>query len=139
MTTEDLNQVKGRRDALLAKLQERYGIGRKAAESQIEDWMQPCARTVPRRHRSDGQRQSIELVSGQVRKAMELPMRLTECRDPIEVAKIQADFAQTFVSDCFEGAQKMLSVLTAATEHLAHDRNEAVRQQVQQLTTLSSR
>ena len=39
LTSDDLNQVKGRRDALLGKLQERYGIAREAAERQIEDWM----------------------------------------------------------------------------------------------------
>ena len=35
LTNDDLNQVKGRRDALLGKLQERYGIARETAERQI--------------------------------------------------------------------------------------------------------
>jgi hypothetical protein len=30
---------KGRRDALLGKLQERYDIGREAAERQLEEWV----------------------------------------------------------------------------------------------------
>ena len=87
----------------------------------------------------DAQRQSVELMSGQMRKAMELPARLTECRNPVEVARIQADFAQTMMSDYFEGERTMLSVLTDPTKHLARDQNEAVRQQVQQLKAPSSR
>ena len=39
LTSDDVNQVRGRRDALLGKLQERYGISRQLAENQIEDWM----------------------------------------------------------------------------------------------------
>ena len=39
LTSDDLDQVKGHRDALLRKLQERYGIAREAAEQQIDDWM----------------------------------------------------------------------------------------------------
>jgi hypothetical protein len=81
----------------------------------------------------------IELMSGQMRKAMELPVRLTECRNPIEVAKIQTDFSQTMVSEYFEGARKMLGLLTEATEHLPHDKNEAVGQQIPQLHAPSSR
>jgi hypothetical protein len=43
------------------------------------------------------------------------------------------------MSDYFEGARKMLSVLADSTEHLARDQNEAERQQVQQLKAPSSR
>jgi uncharacterized protein YjbJ (UPF0337 family) len=153
LTNDDLNQVKGRRDALLGKLQERYGMSRHVAEGQIEDWM----RRVGEQYRTgmegtdnisqayqgwlggilDVQRQSIELMSGQMRKAMELPLRLTECRNPVDLARVQANFATTMVSDYFEGARKMLSLLTEKTEDLAHEQNEAVGQQSQQRSPLS--
>jgi uncharacterized protein YjbJ (UPF0337 family) len=155
LTSDDVNQVRGRRDALLGKLQERYGISRQLAENQIEDWMRRVGEhssagmeatdSISQVYQRwfggilDAQRQSVELMSGQMRKAMELPARLTECRNPVDVARIQADFAQSMMSDYFEGARKMLSVLTDSTEHLARDQNEAVRQQVQQLKAPSSR
>ena len=149
LTSDDLNQVKGRRDALLGKLQERYGIAREAAERQIEDWMRNVgdqASTGMRAAESlqgayehwfermmDVQRQSIELMSERMRKAMELPARFAECRNPADLAKFQAEFASTMVSDYFEAARKMLTVLTDATHDLAQEQTGAVEQQVRKL------
>jgi uncharacterized protein YjbJ (UPF0337 family) len=88
LTSDDVNQVKGRRDALLGKLQERYGINRQLAENQIEDWMRRVGEQSSAGREAtdslsqayqrwlggilDAQRQSVELMSGQMRKAMEL-------------------------------------------------------------------
>ena len=49
LTNDDLDKVKGRRDALSGKLQQRYHIAREAAEQQIEEWMH----TVAERTESD--------------------------------------------------------------------------------------
>ena len=68
----------------------------------------------------DVQRQSIELMSERMRKAMELPARFAECRNPADLAKFQAEFASTMVSDYFEAARKMLTVLTDATQRNSH-------------------
>ena len=103
LTNDDLNQVKGRRDMLLGKLQERYGIAREAAERQIEDWMRNVGEQGAAGLRAaesfqgayehwfermmDVQRQSIELMSERMRKAMELPARFAECRNPADLAK----------------------------------------------------
>jgi uncharacterized protein YjbJ (UPF0337 family) len=149
LTSDDLNQVKGRRDALLGKLQERYGIAREAAERQIEDWMRTVgdqASTGMRAAESlqgayehwfermmDVQRQSIELMSERMRKAIELPARFAECRNPADIAKAQAEFASTMVSDYFEAARRMLTVLTDATQDLAQEQTGAVEQQVRKL------
>jgi uncharacterized protein YjbJ (UPF0337 family) len=38
LTDDDLAAVNGRRDQLSGKLQERYGIAKDTAESQITDW-----------------------------------------------------------------------------------------------------
>ena len=149
LTSDDLNQVKGRRDALLGKLQERYGIAREAAERQIEDWMHTVgdqASTGMRAAESlqgayehwfermmDVQRQSIELMSERMRKAMELPARFAECRNPADIAKFQAEFASTMVSDYFEAARRMLTVLTDATQDLAQEQTGVVEQQVRKL------
>ena len=154
LTNDDLNQVKGRRDMLLGKLQERYGIAREAAERQIEDWMRNVGEQGAAglraaesfqgayehwfERRMDVQRQSIELMSERMRKAMELPARFAECRNPADLAKFQAEFASTMVSDYFEAARKMLTVLTDATQEFAQEQTGAVEQQVRKLKPRSS-
>jgi uncharacterized protein YjbJ (UPF0337 family) len=154
LTNDDLNQVKGRRDVLLGKLQERYGIARDAAERQIEDWMRNVGEQAGAGLRGaesfqgayehwfermmDVQRQSIELMSERMRKAMELPARFAECRNPADLAKFQAEFASTMVSDYFEAARRMLTVLTDATQEFAQEQTGAVEQQVRKLKPRSS-
>ena len=150
---DDFNQVKGRRDALLGKLQQRYHLPREAAEQQIEDWM----RTVADQdaigmkaaegmqgayqhwfeHMTDVQRQSIELMSARMRKATELPTRFAECRNPADIVKAQAEFASTMVSDYFDAGRKMLNVMTDATRHFSQEQTEAIGQQVRRLKSPS--
>jgi uncharacterized protein YjbJ (UPF0337 family) len=154
LTSDDLNQVKGRRDALLGKLQERYGFAREAAERQIDEWMRrvgdqagagmTAADNITGAYQdwfdrmTDAQRQSIELMSERMRKVMELPVRLAKCQNPVEVAKLQGEFISTLVSDYFEGARKMLGVLTDATQDFAQEQTEAVEQQVRKLKSRST-
>lgn len=38
LTDDDIDIVAGRRDQLLGKIQERYGIGKDEAETQINEW-----------------------------------------------------------------------------------------------------
>ena len=38
LTDDDLEVVRGRRDQLIGKIQERYGIAREAAQKQVEEW-----------------------------------------------------------------------------------------------------
>jgi uncharacterized protein YjbJ (UPF0337 family) len=38
LTDDDLQQVAGKRDQLVRKLQERYGIVRQEAQRQVEEW-----------------------------------------------------------------------------------------------------
>src|SRR4026207_1971403 len=120
-----------------------------AAGLQIEDWMLNVgdqASTGMRAAESlqgayehwfermmDVQRQSIELMSERMRKAMELPARFGDCPNPADLAKFQAEFASTMVSDYFEAARKMLTVLTDATQELAQEQTGAVEQQVRKL------
>ena len=39
LTDDDLTAVGARKDALIGKIQERYGILREEAERQVEEWM----------------------------------------------------------------------------------------------------
>lgn len=39
LTDDDLDQVEGRREFLIGRLQQRYGIGREQAERQIDEWL----------------------------------------------------------------------------------------------------
>jgi uncharacterized protein YjbJ (UPF0337 family) len=38
LTDDDLTYINGKRDQLLGRLQERYGIAKDAAEKQLNDW-----------------------------------------------------------------------------------------------------
>jgi uncharacterized protein YjbJ (UPF0337 family) len=38
LTDDELTQVNGRREVLITKIQEKYGIGREEADRQIDDW-----------------------------------------------------------------------------------------------------
>lgn len=38
LTNDDLDVIGGKRDKLIGKIQERYGIEREAAEKQVEDY-----------------------------------------------------------------------------------------------------
>jgi len=38
LTDDDLDKIAGKRDQLLGKVQERYGIAREEAERQIKGW-----------------------------------------------------------------------------------------------------
>jgi uncharacterized protein YjbJ (UPF0337 family) len=39
LTDDDLDIVKGKREQLAGRIQERYGIAKDEAERQIDDWM----------------------------------------------------------------------------------------------------
>lgn len=38
LTDDDLDQAAGKRDQLVGKIQERYGIAKDEAERQVDDW-----------------------------------------------------------------------------------------------------
>lgn len=38
LTDDDLERVAGKRDELLGRIQERYGVGRDEADRQLRDW-----------------------------------------------------------------------------------------------------
>lgn len=38
LTDSDLDAIDGRKDVLVGKLQEKYGIAKEAAEGQVENW-----------------------------------------------------------------------------------------------------
>lgn len=48
LTDDDLRTVEGKRDVLLGKLQERYGMLKDEAERQLDDWL---AKLPPRADR----------------------------------------------------------------------------------------
>jgi uncharacterized protein YjbJ (UPF0337 family) len=48
LTNDDLDQIQGRSEQLIGKIQERYGIAREEAQEQLEEW-NPDARVTPSR------------------------------------------------------------------------------------------
>jgi uncharacterized protein YjbJ (UPF0337 family) len=50
LTDDDLQAIDGKRDRLVGKIQERYGIAREKAEEQINQWKLPArAEDEPKR------------------------------------------------------------------------------------------
>ena len=45
LTDDDLNQISGKREQLVGKIQETYGITRREAEKQVWDWGKSVERT----------------------------------------------------------------------------------------------
>jgi uncharacterized protein YjbJ (UPF0337 family) len=39
LTADDLNQVEGKRTALVGRIQERYGYAKDRAEREVDDWL----------------------------------------------------------------------------------------------------
>ena len=45
LTDDDLAVINGKRDLLVGKLQEKYGLTKEKAEEQIKDWKTPAGKT----------------------------------------------------------------------------------------------
>ena len=54
LTNDDLDVIRGKKDQLVGKVQERYGIAREEADRQAENWR----KTLDLEHRSDLDRAS---------------------------------------------------------------------------------
>ena len=48
LTDDDIDVIGGKKDALIGRLQERYGITREEAERQADDWHRSQFESVPR-------------------------------------------------------------------------------------------
>jgi uncharacterized protein YjbJ (UPF0337 family) len=58
LTDSDIDQIAGKRDALVGKLQERYGMMREEAQSKAEEWLRAQKETgLPDRASSQTARQ----------------------------------------------------------------------------------
>jgi uncharacterized protein YjbJ (UPF0337 family) len=40
LTDDDLEQIRGNRDQLVGRIQERYGIAKEEANSQVDEWVE---------------------------------------------------------------------------------------------------
>ncbi len=49
LTHDDLDVIAGRRDQLVGKIQERYGVAREEAERQVEEFLARLQEVPPRR------------------------------------------------------------------------------------------
>ena len=47
LTDDDLDQIAGRRDQFIGKLQERYGIAKDEAERRADEWLRMQRETEP--------------------------------------------------------------------------------------------
>ena len=46
LTDDDIEVIRGQRDQLIGRLQERYGMARVEAQKQVDDWMRSLSRKV---------------------------------------------------------------------------------------------
>ena len=46
LTNDDLDQIQGKREQLVGKIQERYGIAREEARRQVDDWAADAKRSL---------------------------------------------------------------------------------------------
>ena len=44
LTSDDLDQIQGRAEQLVGRIQERYGIAREEAQQQVDSWDPPPSR-----------------------------------------------------------------------------------------------
>jgi uncharacterized protein YjbJ (UPF0337 family) len=56
LTDDDVNVIEGRRDQLVGKVQERYGIAREEAERQVADFLVRVDRAISGRGAAAGRR-----------------------------------------------------------------------------------
>ncbi len=49
LTDDDLEQIAGKKDKLVGKLQQRYGFTKDEAEQQLDDWVDAISRQPPSR------------------------------------------------------------------------------------------
>ena len=45
LTNDDVDQIQGRTEQLIGKIQERYGVARDEARRQVDSWMPPSGST----------------------------------------------------------------------------------------------
>jgi uncharacterized protein YjbJ (UPF0337 family) len=48
LTNDDVDQIQGRAEQLIGKIQERYGIARAEAERQLKEWQVETGTPTPR-------------------------------------------------------------------------------------------
>jgi uncharacterized protein YjbJ (UPF0337 family) len=53
LTDDDLKNIAGKRDQLIGKLQERYGVMKEDAEKQVSDWIEKVPSGKPTDKSSD--------------------------------------------------------------------------------------
>jgi uncharacterized protein YjbJ (UPF0337 family) len=47
LTDDDLEQIRGKRDVLIGKLQERYGIVKEQAQKEADEWLAEAFQATP--------------------------------------------------------------------------------------------
>ena len=70
------------------------------------------------------QAEALRFTLDQMRKGMDMPARLAECRGPIEMFEVQTDFARGLVADCMSESGKLLSL---SLEGLRSSADEATK------------
>jgi uncharacterized protein YjbJ (UPF0337 family) len=56
LTDDDFDVIAGKRDKLVGKLQERYGIRKEEAEEQLDDWLETLIAEDDIAHKDAGRR-----------------------------------------------------------------------------------
>lgn len=73
------------------------------------------------------QAESLRFVLDRVRKDLEMPARLAECKSPVDMFELQAKFASTMVSDYLTETGKLLSLTMQGVRESAHEAEQETR------------
>ena len=73
------------------------------------------------------QAESLRFILDRVRKDMEIPARLAECKSPVDVLEVQASFASTMVSDYLNETGKLLSLTMQGVRESASEAEQRTR------------
>jgi hypothetical protein len=73
------------------------------------------------------QAESLRFILDRVRKDLEIPARLAECKSPVDVLEVQASFASTMVSDYLNETGKLLSLTMEGVRESASEAEQQTR------------
>lgn len=73
------------------------------------------------------QAESLRFILDRVRKDLEIPARLAECKSPVDVLEVQASFASTMVSDYLNETGKLLSLTMQGVRESASEAEQQTR------------
>lgn len=117
LTDDDLHTAAARRDELVGKLQQRYGLLKDDAERQIDDWMKTFEASV-----DDGKKLAERAGDGAKELEDKAEKKLSELRGRAEALRQEAAERAGVVTDWGKNAARFVENVTSSPP-VRHDRD----------------